>query len=157
MNREFRLALCLVALCALPTAATAQGFAPPGGAKDHNDDRKDLFSPPLPHLHVPHMPAGPAAPNDPRTGPAFDPTARPSPFDPWRPSESPKFPADAFTPRFPEPVKLPTALEHPVSIPRFAGEVRTSAGMGRGLVGVFGAAGAGIAALFRALFGRREA
>jgi hypothetical protein len=166
MNREFRLTLCLVALCALPAAATAQGFAQPGVADPpagiKNDDRRDHFSPPHLHLHVPSGASGPGftpnepAPGGPRTGPDFGPTARPSPFEPPLFSEPPKFPTEAFAPRFPEPLKVPTALEHPISIPRFAGEVRSSAGMGRGLVGVFGAAGAGIAALFRGLFGRRK-
>jgi hypothetical protein len=177
MNREFRLTLCLAALCALPPAATAQGIARPGvadpRAKDNNDDRRDRFS--LPHmlLHVPHGPAGASEPDfspneptpgGPRPGTGFGPTPRPSPSDPPRPPGNyepatadafrPPIRPEAFAPpRFSEPPRCPIALEHPTVGEGGVGIVRGLSG-GRG--GIFAGIGGAIAAAFGGIFGRKK-
>jgi hypothetical protein len=176
MNREFRLTLCLLLFCALPATGMAQGFGQPGvgdpRAKNQNDDKRDL--PFLHGLHF-HVPSGGPAPGpipddrppvSPQTGTDFGRSGLPSPFDPPHyPGNNEPMPPGAFRPALPpeahapprfEPIKIPTALEHTSSIPRFTGELSSVAAEGRGAVGLLGAVGAGIAAFFRGLFGRRK-
>jgi hypothetical protein len=174
MSREFRFGLLLVAICALPTAAMAQGVGQAGmagpRAKDNNDDRRDRF---FLHGVPPHVPPGGTGPGlsssephegVPRTKTDFGPSDRPSTFDPLRnydPATAetfrPSLPPEAFAPLRFSDFNVPAASEPSMSVPRFVSNMHSSsAGMGRGLAGLFGAAGAGIAAFFRRLVGRRQ-
>jgi hypothetical protein len=176
MNRKFRLTLCLAALCALPAMATAQGFLQPGMANPNagtkNDDRRDSsFFPGGVHVYVPQGVPGPTfAPNDrsagfPRARTGSDPAATASQLDQGHfPRNFAPETAEAFRPlmppetlsQFPEPIRIPGALAHTAPIPRFTSEMPAlTSGAGRGL-GLLGGVGAGIAGLFRAIFGRRK-
>jgi hypothetical protein len=175
MNREFRLTLCLIALCALPATATAQGFARPGEpdprAKDKNDDRKDGIIRYVPHPSIIHVPG--SFPHDPAPSSRQTPTdgnLHPGspPFDPGRFSESnvespsagtfkPQTVERSTPPRLPESVTFPPPMEHPMPSPHITSGFRPpSAGMGRGLFGIIGGGFAGIAAILRGIFGRRK-
>ena len=176
MKSLFHLTLCLVALAACPLAVMAQGFGGPGqfgpGLPDNQrkKDRDDLSG-------IPRIPIygargvtfpGPQT-NSPAPGSRFPGAGgAPLPTDPseftgrWQPSPEikvrPEFTPEAHPmPRFnPETIKVP-AHEFTFAKPSYLTEFRPSSlAMGRGGVGLIGGIGGAIAAMFRALFGRRK-
>jgi hypothetical protein len=172
------LALCLVALVVLPLAATAQGFGRPGFAgpdatdKKDKKDRDDRFG--IPHIPV-HPTPGVEVPgthpaNSPYPDSRFPP--RNGASSPWdnrtfpgtrQPSPEITAPPAAFTP-VPPPALRIDPVEFKVPPPEFTMPQSTFSSSfrpsmlaeGRGGVGIIGGIGGGIAAFFRALFGRRK-
>lgn len=177
MKSPYCLALCLVALTVFPPFATAQGFGRPGfvgpGAIDRNEkkDRDDPFG--IPQVRV-YMPPGVAFPRTATAPPFPDPrfAGQNGASSPWNnspfpgtrpPSSGITVPPAEFTPVAPPAIKIDPAPfkvpTHEFTIPKstYSSSFPSSllAG-GRGGVGILGVVGGGIAAFFRALFGRRK-